>query len=172
MQKRTPTPLGSLIRGAVAGVAGLAAMDVLLYRLYKRDGGEDDFLAWEFSAGTESYEQAAAPAQVGKRLVEGYLQTDLEPGTARSMNNAVHWGTGIAWGVVHGVLAGSAGNPKARYGLATGALAWAGSYAMLAPAGLYEPIWKYPVSVLANDLRAHLVFGAVTGTVFRALSRS
>ena len=172
MQKRTPTPLGSLIRGAVAGVAGLAAMDLVLYRLYKRNGGEDEFLAWEFSAGTESYEQAAAPAKVGKRLVEGYLQTELEPATARSMNNAVHWATGIAWGVNHGVLAGSARRPKARYGLATGALAWAASYAMLAPAGLYEPIWKYPVSVLANDLKAHLVFGAVTGTVFRALSRS
>jgi hypothetical protein len=88
------------------------------------------------------------------------------------MNNAVHWATGLAWGMTHGALAGSVNCPRALYGLATGAVAWAGSYAMLAPAGLYQPIWKYPSSVLANDLGAHLVFGLGTGAAFQALTRT
>ena len=146
-------------------------MDLLLYRRYKRGGGTDGLLDWEFSAGTDGYEQAAAPAHVGKRLVEGYLQTELDPQTARHMNNAVHWATGVAWGVTHGVPAGSASSSRARYGLATGVVAWAASYAMLAPAGLYQPIWKYPVSVLANDLSGHLVFGLGAGVAFKVLDR-
>ena len=73
------TPIRALVTGAVAGTAGTLAMDLLWYRRYKHNGGEDGFLEWEFSSGTANYEQAAAPAQVGKRLVEGYLQTELSP---------------------------------------------------------------------------------------------
>ena len=172
MLRRKATPLSAIVRGTLAGVAGTVAMDLLLYRRYKRGGGTDGLFDWEFSAGTENYEQAAAPAHVGKRIVEGYLQTELAPGTARSMNNAVHWSTGLGWGLAHGILAGSAARPRASYGLVTGTAAWAASYAALAPTGLYQPMWKYPRSVLANDLSAHLVFGFATGAVFRALTRT
>jgi hypothetical protein len=145
-------------------------MDLLWYRRYRRDGGEDGFLDWELSAGTTSYEQAGAPAQVGKRVVEGYLQRELPPESARAMNNAVHFLTGASWGVAHGVLTTPRGSPRAVYGLATGVAAWAASYAMLAPAGLYKPMREYPRGVLWKDLSAHLVFGLGTGVAFRALA--
>lgn len=172
MKSQHPTPLRALSNGVLAGIIGTAAMDLLWYRRYKRDGGKDGLLDWEFSAGTESYEQAGAPAQVGKQLVEGFLQTELEPSTARSMNNAVHWATGIGWGTLHALLAASAPKePPARYGLATGALAWSASYALLAPAKVYKPMREYPASVLGKDLSAHLVYGLATGAAFRILSR-
>lgn len=171
MKCKQLTPLGALRNGVLAGIVGTAAMDLLWYRRYKRDGGEDGLLDWEFSAGTESYEQVGAPAQVGKRLVEGFLQTELESSTARSMNNAVHWATGIGWGTLHGLLVASAREePRARYGLGTGALAWASSYALLAPAKLYKPMREYPASVLGKDLSAHLVYGLATGAAFRLLT--
>jgi hypothetical protein len=166
------TPIAAIAKGALAGIAGTLAMDLLWYARYRRGGGEDSFYDWEFSAGTTNYEQAAAPAQVGKRLVEGYLQTELPERTARAMNNAVHWATGTLWGAVHGVLAASNGHvPEAPLGLATGGVAWGSSYAMLAPAKLYKPIWEYPRSVLWKDLSAHLAYGLGTGAAFRALSR-
>jgi hypothetical protein len=172
MERQQLTPLAALGNGVLAGIVGTAAMDLLWYRRYKRDGGEDGLLDWEFSAGTESYEQAGAPAQVGKHLVEGFLQTELDPHTARSMNNAVHWATGIGWGTLHGLLAASATKePPARYGLATGATAWFSSYALLAPAKLYKPMRQYPPSVLGKDLSAHLLYGLATGAAFRLLSR-
>jgi hypothetical protein len=39
--RRTPTltPVGAIVRGAVAGVAGTAAMDALLFARYRRNGG-------------------------------------------------------------------------------------------------------------------------------------
>ena len=154
------------------GIAGTAAMDLLWYRRYKRDGGELGLLDWEFSAGTESYEQAGAPAQVGKQLVEGFLRTEPDPHTARTMNNAVHWVNGSGWGALHGLLVAS-GRKEARagYGLATGATAWAASYALLARAKLYKPMREYPASVLGKDLSAHLVYGLATGAGFRLLTR-
>jgi hypothetical protein len=147
-------------------------MDLVWYARYRRNGGEDNFYDWEFSTGMNSYEQAAAPAQVGKRLVEGYLQAELPEHTARTMNNTVHWATGTLWGVVHGVLAASNGHlPGTPLDVATGGVAWGSSYAMLAPAKLYKPIWEYPPSVLWKDLSAHLAYGLATGATFRALSR-
>jgi hypothetical protein len=158
--------------GVIAGIVGTAAMDLLWYRRYRRDGGQDGLLDWEFSAGTESYEDAGVPAQVGKRVVEGALQTELEPGTARTMNNVVHWATGIGWGTLHAVLLASAKRePRVAYGFATGTSAWAASYAMLAPMKLYKPIWEYPPSVLGKDLSAHLVYGLGAGGAFFALAR-
>jgi hypothetical protein len=170
MKRRQPKAIDAVSNGVLAAIAGTVAMDTLWYRRYRHTGGTDNFLAWESSAGTDSYEQAAAPAQVGKRVVEGLMQTELPPYTARAMNNLVHWATGLAWGTVHGVLAGSARRPRAAYGLATGALAWGTSYATLAPAKIYKPIWQYPAAVLWSDLSAHLVFGLGLGAAFRLLS--
>lgn len=50
---------------------------------------------------------------------------------------------------------------KARpdYGLALGAVAWATSYAVLAKAKLYKPMWEYDSRPLAKDLGAQTVFG-------------
>jgi hypothetical protein len=41
---------------------------------------------------------------------------------------------------------------------------------LLPAAKLYQPIWKYDVKTLANDLSVHLVYGLVTATAFRLLS--
>jgi hypothetical protein len=168
--RRTLTPLSALAIGALAGIAGTAAMDTLIYKRYTAGGGDQGFLEWETAAGTESYDGAPAPAQVGKRLVEGYLQTELPPASARSMTNAMHWMTGVAWGVNHAVVVGSMSRRRSAYGLLTGMAAWTASYATLAPAGLYEPIWSYPADVLIKDASAHAVYGSVTGTVFRLLA--
>ena len=170
MPRRVLTPLAAIARGALAGAAGTVAMDALIYRRYVADGGEQRFRDWETAAGVDSYDRAPAPAQVGRRLAEGYLQRDLPPSSARPLTNVMHWATGIAWGVNHGIVVGSLGRRRASYGLITGMTAWTASYAMLAPAGLYEPIWRYPADVLAKDAGAHAVFGLVTGTAFRLVA--
>lgn len=168
--RRCLTPAAAIARGAAAGLAGTLAMDALWYRRYRRGGGEDGFLDWELSAATESYEQAGAPAQVGKRIVEGFLQRGLPPASAGMMNNAVHLLTGVAWGATHAIITTSTPAPHAATGPLTGATAWAASYAMLTPAGIYKPMSEYPPAVLWQDLSAHLVFGLGTGIAFAALN--
>jgi hypothetical protein len=163
-------PLGAVIKGALAGLAGTLAMDLAMWADYRRGGGTDAFSTWETSAGLASYDGAPAPAQVGRRIVEGYLQTGLPPRTARLMNNAMHALTGTQWGVVHGILAGTSGRSGSLAGVRTGMVAWLSSYALLAPAGLYEPIWTYPPPVLAKDAGAHLVYGLTTAAAFQLLA--
>ncbi|GAA1133307.1 hypothetical protein GCM10009630_34340 [Kribbella jejuensis] len=108
------TPLGAVARGLVAGTVGTMAMDTLLYAEYRSGGGKSPFRRWEFSADIESWEQAPAPAQVGRRLFEGLLQRKLPDSRAGLVNNVTHWAFGILNGAAYGVLAGSAPEPPQR----------------------------------------------------------
>jgi hypothetical protein len=163
------TPVGALARGALAGTAGTLAMDLLLFARYKRAGGKDRFSAWEFSSGVVSWDDAPAPAQVGRRVVESVFQRKLPDQRAALVNNIVHWSFGILSGAQYGLLGGSLRRPNTLYGAPFGAGVWATGFAVLPAAGLYEPIWKYDHKTLAKDLSAHLVYGLTTAAVFGRL---
>ena len=159
-----------MLRGAIAGAAGTAAMDGVQYAQYRRGGGAQPFLPWETSDGLDDWDSAPAPAQVAKRVVEGLTGKELPPRKARLANNAMHWNTGVGWGAAYGVLAGSLPIRKIRYGLLWGTVVWASSYVVLPAIGLYKPIWEYDAKTLAKDLGAHLVYGLTTATAFRVLA--
>jgi hypothetical protein len=157
---RSPlSPLGALARGLAAGAVGTAAMDVVQLARYKLGGGQERPLAWEFSAGLKDWEQAPAPAQIGKRIVERVFQRQLPPERAALTNNLVHWGYGIAWGGLFGLVEGSMRSPRVRHGLVLGATVWTTGYIFLPLAKLYRPIWEYDAKVLAKDLGDQLVYG-------------
>jgi hypothetical protein len=163
--------LGSTIRGAAASAPGTLAMDATLYRRYRHDGGNAAFPGWESSEGLVSWETAPAPALVAKQLLEGVLKHELSPRYARLLNNATHWGFGLAAGAGYGLLLGSRRKPKLWYGLPFGAAVWASGYVVLPLLGVYKPIWKYDLETLGKDLSAHLVFGTATTAAFRVLAR-
>ena len=165
-----PTPVGAVLRGLLAGAVGTAAMDRFLYARYRRSGGKSTPEEWEFSEDLSSWENAPAPAQVGKRLIEGLFQVELPPTRARLVNNAMHWAYGTLWGALYGILAGSLPKQRVGYGLPFGASVWAGDYVILPAAKLYKPIWKYDAKTLAKDLTGHLVYGLATATAMRLLS--
>jgi hypothetical protein len=171
-RRASMTPLGAVARGLAAGALGTVAMDVSLFAQYRRGGGEGRFAPWEFSSGLGDWEQAPAPAQVGKRLVEGLFQLKLPPERAALVNNVTHWAYGMLGGAQYGIVAGSLRSPRVRYGLPFGASVWAASYAVLPAAKLYKPIWEYDLPTLAKDLGAHLVYGFTTATALRSLSAS
>jgi hypothetical protein len=146
-------------------------MDLLWFYRYKKDGGEDGFFAWEFSADLSSWDEAPAPAQVGRRLFDGLFLVELPPEKARLVNNLTHWGYGMLGGLQYGIVAGSLKRPRVVYGLPFGATVWASGYVVLPLAHLYKPIWEYDLKTLAKDLSAHLVYGMTTGVAFDLLSR-
>ena len=163
---------GSIIRGVAASAVGTLAMDASLYRSYRQDGGNAGFPGWESSEGLASWENAPAPSLVAERLLERVLGHEVSPRYARLLNNATHWGFGLATGAAYGLLFGSRRKPKAWFGLPFGAAVWAGGYVVLPQLGVYEPIWKYDRKTLGKDLGAHLVFGTVTATAFRFLAHA
>ena len=161
--------LHAVVRGVEAGTVGTLAMDTLLYRRYQGTGGQAAFVAWESSEGLVSWDRAPAPALVAKRLLEAVTRHDVPPRYARILNNAMHWGFGLANGATYGLLASSR-KPRLWWGLPFGAAVWATGYVVLPRLGVYEEIWKYDLDTLEKDLSAHLAFGTATAAAFSVLT--
>jgi hypothetical protein len=164
-RERPLSPLAAVAAGLLAGVAGTAVMDAVLYARYRRDGGKEAPMAWEFPP-IESWEQASDPGQVAKRLIEGFTQRPIPDRWARLTTSVAHWAFGSASAAAYGVVAGSLGRPRPRDGLPFGAAVWTLGYVVLPQAGLYKQIWQYDVETLAKDLSAHLAYGVSTATAF------
>lgn len=160
----------SALAGTLAGAVGTLCMDLVWYRRYRSSGGDQPFIPWETSEGTTSFEDAAAPARTAKAAAD-LIGVELPDGSARSVNNAVHWLTGLMWGETHGLAAGAAGTSNPLLGLATAVVAWSTSYAVLPRLGVYEKMSEYDTKVLWQDLSAHLAYGLALGLVFRILTR-
>ncbi|MCW3016190.1 MAG: hypothetical protein JWO02_3282 [Solirubrobacterales bacterium] len=165
-----PRPVVTVLHGLVAGAIGTAAMDLLLFCRYRRGGGDSGFVDWEFSRGLTGWDEAPAPAQMGKRVVGCVFRRELPDERAALTNNVMHWSYGTSWGALYGIVAASLEDPPTvRSGVVFGSIVWAGDYVILPLAGLYEPIWEYDAKTLADDLSAHLVFGVATALMFRLL---
>jgi hypothetical protein len=165
----------SLVRnaaaGALAGAVGTAAMDLLLYGRYRRDGGKDGLWSWEFAGNVMSWDEASAPGQLGRKTLRELTGEEPPDEWARPVTNIAHWATGIGWGVLYGASTPTdAAHPWARaFGL--GPIAWLSGYVVLPLAKVYKPIWQYDGRTLAKDLSAHTLFGTAASATFRALTR-
>jgi hypothetical protein len=157
--------------GLAAGVIGTLAMDLLLYARYKRGGGAGGFLAWESASGLSSWDDASAPARVGKLLFETFTHRELPATRARLTTNLMHWGYGVQWGALFGLAIGCSERVRPWHGPLLGGLVWLASYAVLPIGGFYKPIWKYDLETLWADLRAHLVYGVGVAATFWKFAR-
>jgi hypothetical protein len=163
--------MGSFVRrltaGILAGAAGTLAMDAVWFSRYRSAGGTDGFSDWEFATSTASFEQASAPGQVGKKIADA-VGIDLPDEAAGATTNVMHWLTGVGYGLGHALMQDRRSVPVG--GIATGAGAFANSYATLGALGVYEPIWEYDRDTLVKDLTAHLTFGLATAAAYRLLA--
>ena len=154
--------------GAVAGVAGTAAMDALWYLRYRREGGTDGAWRWETAEAVTTWEQASAPGQAGRKVLGVVLRRPPPDTWARATTNVLHWATGAGWGVQYAAVAGRSRLPA----LALGPAAWLSSYVVLPLARVYRPIWEYDARTLARDLSAHVVYGLGTSGAYAVLDRT
>ena len=171
-QAHGPSVGRRLAIGAVSGLAGTAAMDVLQYLWYRRGGGEQSPLRWESADGVSSWDAASAPGQLGEKLARRLSGAPLADHWARTMTNTVHWATGAGWGLQYALVSGAPSPHAVVRALALGPVAWLSGYAVLPLAGVYEPIWRYSLRTLGKDLSGHVVYGSVTSAAYALLSRS
>ena len=167
--KHCLTPLAAVAGGLVAGAVGTVCLDAVQYLKYRRAGGTESPLAWEF-APVPTWENAPAPGQVARRVIEGFTQRKLPDRWAFPLSTAMHWGYGTGAAALYGIVAGSLRRPRAAYGLALGAAVFAADYVILPEGGLYKPIWEYDAKTLAWDLSSQLAYGAGAGATFRLLA--
>lgn len=160
----------SVVVGVVAGAVGTLSMDMVWYRRYRSSGGDQAFVPWETSEGTTGFEEAPAPARTAKAVAD-LLGIEVPGESARALNNAVHWLTGMAWGQTHGLVAGATKTSNPLLGLATAVVAWATSYAVLPRLGVYDKMSEYEPEVLWQDLSAHLAYGSTLGVLYWVMTR-
>jgi hypothetical protein len=163
------TPLAAVAAGLLAGAVGTVCLDAVQYLKYRRGGGTESPLAWEF-APVETWDQAPDPGQVARRVIEGFTQRKLPDRLAWPVSTAMHWSYGSGAAALYGVVVGSLRRPRAAYGPLFGAAVWAAGYVILPEGGLYKPIWEYDAKTLAWDLTGHLAYGAGTGVTFLLLA--
>jgi hypothetical protein len=176
-EKNAESRAAALSRGLGAGVIGTTGMTALqevsiLVRKARANGSGPEAPA-EARREEDSWSHAPAPAQVAKRMFEAVFHQEVHADRIKLLTNLTHWGYGTSLGIMYGLVQRKlpyrtkplVGGPL--YGLA----AWAQSYAMLVPMGLYEPPWHYPAKTIAKDLSYHLVFGAGCAAGYRLLTR-
>ena len=164
------TPFAAVAGGVLAGVVGTVCLDAVQYVRYRRKGGQDSPLAWEF-APVETWDKAPDPGQVAKRVIEGFTGRELPDRWAFLTSTVMHWAYGSSAAAGYGILAGSLRRPLPVYGLPFGAAVWLTGYAVLPQAGIYRPIWEYDAKTLAIDLSGHLAYGTGTGVTFWLLTK-
>jgi hypothetical protein len=168
-RKHPLTPLAAVAAGLLAGAVWTVCLDAVHYLKYRREGGTESPLAWEF-APVSTWETAPDPGQVAKRLIEGFTQSKLPDRSAWPISTAAHWAYGSSAAALYGIVAGSRRSRPPLDGLPFGAAVWAAGYVVLPQAGLYKPIWDYDAETLAIDLSAHLAYGVGTATAFWLLA--
>jgi hypothetical protein len=156
--------------GVAAGIVATLAMDLVWYARYRRGGGQGAFPSWEVTSDLESWDQAPAPGQVARKLIEGTSGQEVPVERAALISNVMHWAYGTAWTTVYAVASTRLiGRRRWWQGPAFGALVWSSDYVSLPLLRVYEPIWRYDVPTLWKDFNAHLVFGTTAEGSLRAL---
>ena len=159
-----------LIKGLVAGAAGTAAMtghQKLRERLARRDAREEaDGVTGEDSDQLDPWEAAPAPAQVGKRLLEGVFEWRVPPEAIPVLTHVMHWSYGTLWGGAFVVGRDSSRSRRLLLGPLFGLTVWGASYAQLVPLGIYEPPWRYPLGSLADELGYHITYGSTVALTY------
>ncbi len=166
LRSRTPSPLGALVRGMVAGMAG-AALQSLFFRATARWSPEPTSVA-PANGGKPAREQSENTLETaGRRVVEGLMKRGpLRAAEKRRAATAVHYLFGAAWGGLYGLWRESGRSS----GTAFGALVWLASDNLILPAFRLAG-WprRYRLAEHGYALQAHLAYGVGTAAAYALL---
>ena len=180
----------SVVKGAIAGMAaGLAASYVMnkFQSLWMRaaqaikseneasqasEGEAEQEKAGGTSSATEEQEPQDPLSKTAKAVSEKVLRKDISTEQAQKAAPAVHYGFGTMVGGVYGALAEIAPLFRLGNGTAYGAAVWLFADEIALPLlKLSKAPQKYPVSQHLYALVSHLVYGATTHALSRAVRR-
>jgi len=149
---RTAEKLAASVgKGLFAGFAGTAAMTV--------------------SSTLEARWRGRAPSSAPARATAKALGiASFEDGIAQArFNDLSHWGYGMGWGVVRGLL-DAAGLPAAKATAAHGAALWGSAQVTLPALDVAPPAVFWAKEEIAIDAFHHTVYALATGVAYELLS--
>ena len=161
----TESPLAVALKGAVAGLAGTAALTAAMQ-------GAALVLQQQGARPEETPARAAqeSTAKLADKVAGGVLETDLEEGQRSVAGQSIHWLYGAGWGALYGIVQASVRLPHLVGGTLLGGVV-AGVASTLVPAmRLTPPPSQQPAGMKVSQAAFHLVYGWVVALVFRALS--
>lgn len=132
------SPLGAIIKGAIAGYVGTIALSEATKWVTSRQTAPDPAPA---AAALSESPPSAAPAPRPKsgtmlladRFSSCLLEERLTLSQEQAWAQAVHYGYGSSWGVLYGLLAGTFQWPALIAGPLYGVLVWTAGHIFLLP---------------------------------------
>ena len=156
-----------MLKGAVAGAAGVWVMDRLDWFLYGRESAETRQRTEDARPGGRD------PAHVIAGMAADAVGVELASPKQNPAGLAVHYSLGILPGALYGALRDRVGYLGAGRGLLFGLGLFVVEDELANPLlGTAAPPGRYPWQAHARGLVAHLVYGLVTDVVFGALRGS
>jgi uncharacterized membrane protein YagU involved in acid resistance len=147
--------LGGLI-GTVVITIGMKGGPLLLQQLGLESGNE---------------QQAEEPTEkLAKEVAIDLTDSSIGGDTKKVAGQAIHWGYGLGWGVLYGVVQSLLHLPNLLLGTLLGGLISVVASTAVPAMGLTPPPTRTPMSKNVMMMVLHLLYGWVTALTFRALS--
>lgn len=152
--------IDSMLSGAVAGFLATAPMTVAMEAMRR------------LLPAREQY--PLPPSTITAELTEETgLRQHMNQEEHRALTLLNHFGYGTGTGALYGLFAGKLNLPPVLSGIAYGLAVWSVSYLGLLPAlGLFRPAGDQPARRNALMIVAHIIWGAVLGSLFERRAAS
>lgn len=145
------------IRGAVAGLIGVAAMAGVITTLRRA------LLTSEQLAASRTH-----PEKIVQTIADKMDAGELPDQTRRRLGDLIHYGYGAMWGAVLALVGSGREIRVARDGLALGLGLWAFGFNVLLPTiGAHPGTWTWKRREFVLTLSAHIAYGLATAGSIR-----
>ena len=150
------------VYGAVGGVIGTYAMEILSSALYKRESSE--------KRQREEQLREEPPVMVlAERLIH-QAGIEVTPERKERVGKAIHWSYGLGWGALYGVVRRRVPVFARAGGLLFGiSFALVGDELMNSVMGLSAPPKEFPIDAHVRGLLGHVAFTAAADGTVRGL---
>jgi hypothetical protein len=174
IDRHTTEHRAAVLKAVLAGAAGTAAMTAhqqLRQRLGQHETEPEEGKDHPADEQADPWESAPAPAQVGRRLIEGALGRSVSPRAIPALTQVMHWSYGSMWGSVYAIARESVRARGPLLGPLFGLGVWTASYVQLVPLGIYEPPWTYPVKAVRDEIGYHVTYGSTVAVTYGMMAR-
>jgi hypothetical protein len=167
------TPLGVVIKGAVAGLAGTGVLTVAMEqvpKLLEQVGlGPSKRGEGTGAGGGRNPEQPVE--KLAKKVAEGVFDKRLDRKERKVAGQAIHWAYGASWGVMYGIMQSTFRLPHLLHGTLLAGLMSLAAATIVPATKVVPPMSKLPLERSVLQF-AYIVLSAwTTALVYGLLSR-